>query len=508
MATEDIILAIDQGTTGTTALLMAPNGAVLGRSNCEFRQHFPGEGWVEHDPMEIWESVSKAIQQALVEASCRPEAIAAIGLTNQRETALVWERSSGRPIHHAIVWQDRRTSQRCDVLLAAGAEPEIQRLTGLVVDPYFSCTKVEWLLDNVPGARSRAERGGLCFGTVDSYLLWKLSGSGGTSGLHVTDVTNASRTGLMDLARLDWSQPMLDLFRVPRAMLPRIVPCSGQVATTRSVPGLPDGIPITGVAGDQQAALFGQACFEVGEAKCTYGTGAFVLVQTGPKLVRSRSRLISTVAWQLGDEVSYAIEGSAFVAGAAIQWLRDGLRVLPDAASSATLAEAVPSSGGVLFVPALAGLGAPYWDPDARGAITGIHRGTTLAHIVRATLEGIGFQVDDLLQAMEQDLAHPLTRLRVDGGAAANDILLQFQADLSGLCVDRPELLESTARGAAMLAGLGVGLFTSPRQAAQMIRTEKSFMVHMGATERLSRRREWQEAIRRVSRRVTERDRS
>ena len=501
-----LILAIDQGTTGTTALLMTPDGHVVGSASQEFPQYFPHDGWVEHDPLEIWASVCQAVERAIGAAGAARDSIIAIGITNQRETALAWNRRTDAPLHNAIVWQDRRTTQRCLELRDAGHEPEIMRTTGLLVDPYFSCTKLEWLLREAPAIREANRSLDAAVGTVDSYLVWKLAGGSMAGAPHVTDVTNASRTGLMDLLELRWSPRMLELFGVPHAALPRIVPCTGVIAKTMCVPGLPDGIPISGLAGDQQAALFGQACFEVGDAKCTYGTGAFVLAQTGEKIVRSQARLISTVAWMIDGKVNYALEGSAFVAGAAIQWLRDGLGVLDNAAASESIAASVESSEGVVFVPALTGLGAPHWDPEARGQISGITRGTTLAHLVRATLEGIGYQVDDLLQAIGRDLGHPLTRLRVDGGASSNDILMQFQSDISEVPIERPEVLESTARGAAMLAGLGVGLFSSPHQAAQMIRIEKSFKVRMETADRRSRRQQWHHAVRRTSGRANERD--
>ncbi len=491
------LLAIDQGTTGTTALVMAQDGRTLGRATLEFPQHFPEPGWVEHEPEEIWSSVLGALAEALKNAGVAGTDIAAIGITNQRETTLLWERATGRSVHRAIVWQDRRTSERCAELKAEGASDSVRRATGLVLDPYFSGTKLEWLLDHVPGARARAEAGELCFGTVDSYLVFRLGG-GAASGPHLTDVTNASRTLLMHLERRAWDAEMCRLLRVPQAILPRIVASAARVAVTRGVPGLPDGVPIAGLAGDQHAALFGQACFGVGDAKCTYGTGAFLLVNTGARPVQSRAGLLSTVAWQVGDEIAYALEGSVFIAGAAVQWLRDGLGIIRSAAEIEPLARSVDSSGGVAFVPALAGLGAPYWDAEARGIVTGITRGTTRAHLARATLEAIALQVDDVLTAMQADLGQPISRLRVDGGAAANDLLMQLQSDFSAISVERPTELESTARGAAMLAGVGVGLFPTPTAAAGICRLDRTFTAELKTSDRTQFRARWEEAVSRA----------
>jgi glycerol kinase len=491
----DLLLAIDQGTTGSTALVMDTGGRTLGRATREFPQHFPAPGLVEHDAEEIWQSVVDAVRGALDAAEVPGERIAAIGITNQRETTLVWDRATGRPIHRAIVWQDRRTTARCAELKARGLEGEVRATTGLVLDPYFSGTKVTWILDHVEGARARAEAGSLAFGTVDSFLVWRLSGE---AKVHATDVTNASRTLLMSLATLEWDEAMLRLFQVPRAMLPRIVGSAEKVAVTQGFPHLPDGVPIAGIAGDQQAALFGQACFAVGDAKCTYGTGAFVLVNVGSAPIASRFGLLTTVAWKVGNEVAFALEGSAFIAGAAVQWLRDGLGVIRSAAEIEALARTVPSSEGVTFVPALSGLGAPYWDPEARGLVCGITRGSTAAHLARATLEGIALEVRDLLGAMADDLGKPLGKMRVDGGAAANDLLMQFQADVSDVAIERPAELESTARGAAMLAGVGAGLFASLAEAAGMSRVERSFGIDMDADERGAHLRRWADAIART----------
>jgi glycerol kinase len=489
------ILAIDQGTTGTTALVMGLDGATLGRKNCEFAQHFPKPGWVEHEPEEIWQSVLSAVAGALAASKIAGSEIAAIGLTNQRETTLLWDRYTGKAVQRAIVWQDRRTASRCAELKAAGHEPRVREVTGLVLDPYFSGTKLSWLLEQVPGARAAADAGKLAFGTIDSYLVWRLAGGAGARAPHVTDVTNASRTLLMDLASRSWSEEMRTLLDVPSSVLPEIVPSAERVGSTRGVPGLPDGIPITGIAGDQHAALFGQACFQPGDAKCTYGTGAFLLINTGSRPIVSGSGLLSTLAWQIGQEPVYALEGSTFIAGAAVQWLRDGLGIIASAGEIEALARSVPSTDGVAFVPALSGLGAPYWDPDARGLISGITRGTTRAHLARATLEAIAFQVYDVISAMSADLAQPVTRMRVDGGASANDLLLQMQSDFGDLMVERPTELESTARGAAMLAGLGAGVFSSPEEAARMIRWGRTFNPELDVSARTAARARWSDAV-------------
>jgi glycerol kinase len=494
----DSILAIDQGTTGSTALLMGTDGTTRGRANREFPQHFPQPGWVEHEPEEIWASVTDAIAEALKSAGAQANEIRAIGITNQRETTLLWERNSDRPVHRAIVWQDRRTAAQCAALKQAGHEARVREVTGLVLDPYFSGTKLAWMLDELDGVRARAERGELAFGTVDSYLLWRLTGGAAHGGIHSTDVTNASRTLLMELKSRRWSSELCELLRVPSSVLPKIVPSAGALGMTRRVSGLPDSIPIAGIAGDQHAALFGQACFEPGDAKCTYGTGAFVLLNTGSEPRPSRFGLLSTLGWQIGDRVVYALEGSAFIAGAALQWLRDGLELIDSAAEIESLARSVATSEGVVFVPALAGLGAPHWDPNARGLITGITRGTTRAHIARATLEAIALQVEDLLSAMKDDLGRPIARIRVDGGAAANDFLMQLQSDFSAVTVERPSELESTARGAAMLAGVGAGLFQSGADAAKMVRIEKLFSPSMTEAGRQETRARWSSAVRRA----------
>lgn len=492
------ILAIDQGTTGSTALVMSTDGATLGRANREFSQHFPQPGWVEHDPGEIWQSVVQATEDALRTAGVRGGDIAAIGITNQRETTVVWDRRTGQPIHRAIVWQDRRTADRCAELRAAGHEQTVRQHTGLVLDPYFSGTKIAWILDHVDGARQRAERGELAFGTIDSHLVWQLAGGAAAGAPHVTDATNASRTLLMNLRQRAWDADMCALFSIPRSVLPTIVDNAGLIARIKGFSPLPDGTPIAGMAGDQQAALFGQACFEPGDVKCTYGTGAFVVVNTGPEPVTSRFGLLSTLGWVVGQEAVYALEGSCFIAGAAVQWLRDGLGIIRNAAEVEELARRVTSSEGVVFVPALSGLGAPHWDPEARGVIVGLTRGTTAAHLARATLEAVAHQVDDLIRAMRQDLGKPIERMRVDGGAAANDVLMQFQSNISNVAVERPADLESTARGAAMLAGLGAGLFSSGREAAQMTSIERRFTAAMAEQERAARVARWTDAVERT----------
>lgn len=485
------ILAIDQGTTGSTALLLSDDGKTLGRANHEFAQCFPQPGWVEHEPEAIWASVQGSVRDALSSAGLSGKDVAAIGITNQRETTVVWDRQTSVPLARAIVWQDRRTEPACRALREAGHGARVKQVTGLVLDPYFSGTKIAHLLDQAAGARARAERGELAFGTIDSYLVWRLSGG----KTHVTDVTNASRTMLMGLATRAWDDEMLSLLGVPRAVLPTIVPSAGDIARVRGFLDIPDGTPVSGMAGDQQAALFGQACFDEGDVKCTYGTGAFVLVNTGHQPLTSRFGLLSTVAWQIGNEAVYALEGSSFIAGAAVQWLRDGLGLVVRSGDIESLAQKVESTEGVCFVPALSGLGAPYWDSDARGTLTGLTRGTTAAHLARAVLEGIALSVDDLVRAMADDLGKPLAQIRVDGGAAANDLLMQMQSDFSGLDVVRPQELESTARGAAMLAGIGAGLFADARSAAKLAPVERTFRPTLDAAARTKKLAAWSDAI-------------
>jgi len=450
----DYLLAIDQGTTGTTVLVLDRTLNVLGRGYSEIPQIYPRPGEVEHDPAAIWSSVTGAIAAALRQASVAATGIAAIGITNQRETTLLWERATGKPIGNAIVWQDRRTAPVCEAMKQSGLEPRIRERTGLVLDPYFSGTKLRFMLEATPGLRARADRGEIAFGTVDSFLIWRLSGG----KAHLTDPSNASRTLLFDLEAGRFTEELCALFDVPMKVLPEVRGSAEVLATTADVPGLPDGIPIAGVAGDQQAALYGQSCLDAGDAKCTFGTGAFLLMNVGETPLRSRNGLLGTVAWRIDGKTTYALEGSAFVAGALIQWLRDGLGIIATAAESEALARSVPDTGGVMIVPALVGLGAPHWRPEARGLIMGLTRGTTKAHLCRAALEAIALQNVDLATAMQSDAGRSMTQLRVDGGAAANDLLLQMQADFLGLTLFRPDMVEATALGAAKLAARGVGL--------------------------------------------------
>jgi glycerol kinase len=484
---DQTILAIDQGTTGTTALLLDEQMHIRGKGYCEIPQSYPAPGLVEHDPEAIWRSVLTAFAKARAQA---PDgAIAGIGVTNQRETVVMWERATGRAVAPAIVWQDRRTAERCAAMRDAGHEPLIQRSTGLLLDPYFSGTKIAWMLENISGLRQRALAGDIAFGTVDSFLVWRLSG--GKS--HITDVTNASRTLLLDLGRLDWSEELCRLFGVPPAVLPRVCPSSGMLAVSTGVDGLQDGTPIAGIAGDQQAALFGQGCFQRGQAKCTFGTGSFLLMNVGEQPVLSQHRLLGTVAWQTAQGTSYALEGSAFVSGALVQWLRDGLGIIKTAADIEPLAASVPDTGGVTIVPALAGLGAPHWRPEARGIICGISRGTTAAHIARAALEAMALQNVDLALAMERDAGHPITSLRVDGGASANNLLMQMQADLLGADIVRPAMVESTALGAGKLAALGLGLYSDPGKASDL--NVSTFHPRLDPEERGRIMSRWREAL-------------
>ena len=451
------VLAIDQGTTGTKALLLDGNLNVLAEAGEEFPQHFPKPGWVEHEPEEIFASVRTAVRAAIEAAGVAPESIAAIGITNQRETSIVWDAESGEAIHRAIVWQDRRTADLCQTLKLEGLESLFRERTGLLLDPYFSGTKVRWLLDNVANARKQAEAGQLRFGTVDTYVTWRLTG--GAS--HVTDPSNASRTLLYDLAKGGWDPELLELLQVPDSLLPEVRDNDSTFGTTKGLDFLPDGIPIAALLGDQQAALFGQACFDEGEVKCTYGTGAFLILNTGFSIVRSKRGLLSTAAWRIGGKTTYALEGSCFVAGAIVQWLRDGLGFIERSEDVESLARSVPDSGGVVLVPSLTGLGAPHWDPNARGVISGLTRGTTSGHIARAALEGVALQIQDVLDAMQRDLGRSLPELKVDGGASANDLLMQFQADILGVDTVRPRVISTTSLGAALQAGLTVGLFSS-----------------------------------------------
>jgi glycerol kinase len=470
MATQ--VLGIDCGTTGVTALVVDPSGEVRGKGYREFPQSFPRPGWVEHDPDRWWEALLAACGRAVQEAGIEPASLAAIGIANQRETTVVWDRDTRRPIHPAIVWQDRRTAAACDQLREEGWEDRVRERTGLVIDPYFSGTKLAWLLENVPGARADAEAGRLAFGTVDAYVLARLTGG----ACHATDRSNASRTMLYDIHRLDWDDQILDRLQIPHAVLPGVLPSSGTFGLTDPDEFLGARVPISGVAGDQQAALFGQACFEPGEAKNTYGTGSFVLMNTGGTPARSSSGLITTIACGPGDEVVYALEGSVFVTGAVIQWLRDGLGIIRNASEAGPLAASVPDAAGLYLVPALTGLGAPWWDPYARGLMVGITRGTTRAHVVRAAVEAIAYQTRDVVDAMRADAGMSLVQLKADGGASAMDVLLQFQADLLGVPIRRSRIPETTALGAAYLAGLGEGVWGSTGELARHWRSGGDFL--------------------------------
>jgi len=487
------IVAIDQGTTGTTVLVFDRRGRVVGRAYSEFTQHYPKPGWVEHDPEEIWRVTLRVLRQACRRARVQARDVVALGITNQRETTVLWERRSGRPVHRAIVWQDRRTSSFCEELRARGLEDLVRRKTGLVLDPYFAGTKLHWLLEHVPRAAARAHAGELAFGTIDTWLIWKLTGG----AVHATDPTNASRTLLYDIHAGAWDLELCDLLGVPAGVLPEVRPSSGDFGMSAgSVLGTP--VPITGVAGDQQAALFGQGCVESGMAKNTYGTGCFLLLNTGAEPVASRHGLLTTVACDARGGRAYALEGSVFIAGAAIQWLRDGLGLVKKAAESERLARSVDSTLGVYLVPAFVGLGAPHWDAEARGALLGLTRGVTRAHVVRAALEALAYQTRDVADAMAADAGSHLSMLRVDGGAAANDFLMQFQADVLGVPVDRPRVVETTAMGAAFLAGLAAGFWRSQAELAHARRIDRRFTPRMKAGVREGLYSGWQTAVARV----------
>jgi len=494
MAKRRYLLAIDQGTTGTHVLVVDDRLEVVGEAYREFTQHFPKAGWVEHDLREIWKTVERCCKKGLADADIRPDMVTAIGITNQRETTAVWNRSTGEPLARAIVWQDRRTADMCAELKARGEEARVRETTGLVLDPYFSATKLRWMLDHIDGLRGQSESGKACFGTIDSWLVFHLTGG----ARHVTDASNASRTLLYDLKGHGWSEDMLELFGIPPQLLPEIRSCAEVYGKTKGMDALPDGIPISGMAGDQQAALFGQACFRPGESKCTYGTGSFLLMNTGTEPVPSKTGLLSTVAWQLGDTVTYALEGSSFVAGAAVQWLRDGLQAIKKSAQVEKLARSVDSSGEVVFVPALSGLGAPHWRPDARGLLMGLDRSTNLGHVARAVLEGIALQTYELTQAMTQDSGQPIPVLKVDGGASANDLLMQYQADILGVPVVRPRNLQTTAAGAAFLAGIGAGVWGDPEEIRGSWRAEKTFKPKMDDSARAHALEKWKRAVERA----------
>jgi glycerol kinase len=486
------VLALDQGTTSSRAIVFDQNGRIVASAQKEFRQIYPHPGWVEHDASEIWSTQLACAQSALRQAGISAQDVAGLGITNQRETTVLWDRSSGVPVAHAIVWQDRRTAEHCAALRERGVEDRLRAKTGLVLDPYFSATKIAWLMDHVPGARARAERGELAVGTIDSWLIWNLTGG----SVHVTDVSNASRTLLVDLATLDWDDELLQLFNVPRVLLPRITSSSEIVGSTQpELFGAP--IAIAGIAGDQQAATFGQACFTPGMAKNTYGTGAFMLMNVGDAPQASSNRLLSTAGWRTGggSGATYMLEGSVFVAGAVVQWLRDGLGLIERSEHVEALARQASDNGGVYLVPAFVGLGAPHWDPDARGLVIGVTRGTSRAHVARAALESIAFQSADVLTAMQGDAHRPLTELRVDGGAARNDLLMQFQADLMGVPVVRPEVTETTALGAAYLAGLATGVWSATDELTNLWRAERRFEPMMSTDECESRRAQWRRAV-------------
>ena len=489
------LLALDQGTSSSRSIVFDERGRIVALAQQELPQIYPKPGWVEHDPMEIWRSQLATARQALAKAGLKASDIRALGITNQRETTVVWNRKTGQPIHHAIVWQDRRAEATCAQLREQGKEVLIQSRTGLLVDAYFSGTKLKWLLDEVPGARAQAERGELAFGTIDSWLMWQLTA--GT--VHATDVSNASRTMLFNVHSNQWDAELLALLDIPASLMPRVLPSSAHYGKVRAVL-LGHAIPICGVAGDQQSALFGQACFKAGMAKNTYGTGCFMLMHTGKQFQTSKNGLLTTSAAQTTAEPEFAIEGSVFVGGAVVQWMRDGLHAIQGSGEIQALAQSVPDSGGVMMVPAFTGLGAPYWKPDARGTITGLTRGTTVAHIARAALESIAYQSAALLQAMSRDAvssgAAPVAELRVDGGASVNDLLMQFQADLLGIPVIRPAVTETTALGAAFLAGLSSGVYSSPAELSAMWRAERTFVPTLGADRAATLMAQWEHAVR------------
>jgi glycerol kinase len=488
---EKYILSLDQGTTSSRAVLFNKEGKIVQISQKEFTQYFPKPGWVEHDANEIWGSILAVIASCLTEAKVKAEQVAAIGITNQRETAVVWDKNTGIPVYHAIVWQSRQTDEICDELRAKGYDEKVQEKTGLLIDAYFSGTKVKWILDHVEGTREKAERGELLFGTIDTWLIWNLSGG----KTHVTDYTNASRTMMYHIRELQWDKELLEILQIPASMLPEVRSSSEIYGYTTDKHFFGCRIPIAGAAGDQQAALFGQACYEKGMAKNTYGTGCFMLMNTGENAVKSDHGLLTTIAWGINGKVEYALEGSIFVAGSAIQWLRDGLQMLKNSSDSETYASSVASTDGVYVVPAFVGLGTPYWDSDVRGAVFGLTRGTTKEHFIRATLESLAYQTKDVLTSMEADSGILLKALRVDGGSVANEFLMQFQSDMLNVPVERPGILETTALGAAYLAGLAVGYWESQEEIAQQWNIETSFIPHMDETERTNLYSGWKKAV-------------
>ena len=485
------ILALDQGTSSSRAIVFDHEGNICSVAQMEFTQHFPQPGWVEHNPMEIWSSEAGVIAEAISKIGINGRDIAAIGITNQRETTIVWDAETGVPVYNAIVWQDRRTSAFCDELKARGLVEKIREKTGLIIDAYFSGTKIKWILDNVPGAREKAQAGKLRFGTVDSWLVWQLT----RGEVHVTDVTNASRTMLFNINTLEWDQELLELFGIPASMMPTVKSSSEVYGHTKTTIFAHE-VPIAGIAGDQQAALFGQMCTQPGSVKNTYGTGCFLLMNTGTKPILSKNNLLTTVAWKIGNTVNYALEGSIFVGGSVVQWLRDGLGIIRSSAAIDALASSVPDNGGVYFVPALTGMGAPYWDQYAHGVICGITRGTTSAHIARAALEGIAFQTMDIVQAMEKDAGVKLSELKVDGGASRNNLMMQFQADILGTAVIRPQITDTTAMGACYLAGLAVGFWSSLDEIKKQWKAERTFSP--SGADVTSVKEGWADAIKRT----------
>ncbi len=492
MDSQKYILSLDQGTSSSRAIVFDRSGSIRAVAQKEFPQIFPHSGWVEHDPHQIWASQASVIAEAISSIDINGKNIEAIGITNQRETTIVWDRDTEEPIYNAIVWQDRRTSDYCNKVIEDGMEEKIREKTGLIIDAYFSATKIKWILDNVPGARKRAEEGKLLFGTVDSWLVWRLT----RGDVHVTDVSNASRTMLFNINTLEWDQELLDYFGIPRSMMPE-VKSSSEVYGHTTTTIFAHNVPIAGIAGDQQAALFGQMCVEPGSVKNTYGTGCFLLMNSGTTPILSKNRLLTTIAWKIGDTVNYALEGSIFVGGSVVQWLRDNMKCIACSSDVEKLAASVPDTDGVYFVPALTGLGAPYWDPDARGMITGISRGTTTAHIARAALEGIAFQTYDIVKAMEKDSNLPIRNLKVDGGASRNNLLMQFQSDILATDVLRPRITETTALGAAYLAGLAVGYWPSIESIQQQWQLDAEFKPKAGKDEVNDKINGWHEAVKR-----------
>lgn len=487
------ILALDQGTSSSRAIVFDEKGSACAVAQREFRQIFPKSGWVEHDPHEIWSSQASVIAEAITMLDINGLNIAGIGITNQRETTIAWDSETEEPVYNAIVWQDRRTSDYCDELKSQGLTDMIRQKTGLIIDAYFSATKIKWILDNVPGARERAEKGKLMFGTVDTWLIWRLT----RGEVHVTDVSNASRTMLFNINTLEWDQELLDLFNIPRSMMPEVKSSSEVYGHTKTTI-FAHKVPIAGIAGDQQAALFGQMCTEPGMVKNTYGTGCFLLMNSGEKPILSQNNLITTVAWKIGDRVNYALEGSIFVGGSVVQWLRDGLGVINSSSEVEALASQVPDTNGVYFVPALTGLGAPWWDQYARGTIIGISRGTTTAHIARAALEGIAYQTMDITAAMSRDAGIPLKELKVDGGASRNNLLMQFQADILGTRVIRPQVVETTALGAAYLAGLAVGYWSSIDEIRKQWQIDRAFEPSWNEEQIRTAKSGWEDAVKRT----------